>query len=235
MFTERVKRILAIFFLILILLVFVGVSDYLLRGMSLYDSLIGSTSRVLGAGEGVDLGKSMLSLVLTFVLASAVYYLVSYLIDSFLGINFTEVFMMNKILRMKNHYIICGAGRVGYNAAKKLQELKESFVIIEMNPDVAGEMRNRMDYDVIVGDCTDEYVLKKANVEKAKGVICALGNNEENFYVLITAKHLNPNIKVAARADSEDIGKKMTAVGADLIVTPEVVGGRKLATGLSEI
>jgi voltage-gated potassium channel len=113
--------------------------------------------------------------------------------------------------------------------------MKEPFVIIEEDPNVGEEMKKRKGYDVLCGDCTDEYVLKKANVEKAKGIICALGNNEENFYVLITARHFNPNIKVAARADSEDIGKKMRAVGADIIVTPEVVGGRKLATGLIEL
>ena len=234
--TEQVKRILAIFFLIITILLFVGVSDYVFRGMTLYDSVVNAVNRMIGVSEGtIGLSKGFMSLLLTFVLVSVVYYLISYLIDVFLGISFTNMFMMSKIARLKNHYIICGAGRVGTHAAEKIQEMNKKFVVIEGRPDISDELKHRKGYLVINDDCTDEYVLKAAGITKAKGIVCALGDNQGNFYLILTAKHLNPGIRVAARANSVAISKKMKAVGADIIVTPEVVGGRKLAKGLVEI
>jgi voltage-gated potassium channel len=232
---EQLKRLLAMFFLIMLLLIFVGVSDYIFRGMSLYDSIVGAVAKIFGLAEGATgIGRGLMSLVLTFLAASATYYLITYLIDVFLNIHFSEMFMMNKVMRLKNHYIVCGAGRVGIHAAERLDEMKKKFVVIERDCELVEELRRRK-YLVMVGDCTDEFVLKKAGIEKAKGIVCALGDNEDNFYLVITAKHMNPDIRVAARANSESMAKKMKVVGADTIVTPEVVGGRSLATSLIEI
>ena len=236
MLTKKVKRIFALFSLVILILLFVGVSDYIFRGMSLYDSMVGAVNRMVGVSEGtVGLSKGFLSLLLTFVLVAVIYYLISYLVDVFLGISFTEVFMMSKVSRLKDHFIVCGAGRVGIHAADKLHELKKPFIVIEKNPDIANELKYRKGYMVINSDCTDEYVLRIARINWAKGIICALGDSEDNFYLIITAKQMNPEIKIASRADSENIGKKMQVVGADIIVTPEVVGGRKLANSLTEL
>jgi voltage-gated potassium channel len=236
MVTEQIKRIIAIFVLILFLIVFIGVSDYIFKGMSLYESIVGAISRIFGVSEGATgLGKGFISIILTLVAASAVYYLISILIDIFLEIKLTDVLMMSKVSMLKNHYIVCGAGRVGSNAAEKLSETKKPFVVIEKDCDIAKELKSREGWLVINGDCTDEYILQKAGIKKAKGIICALGDNEDNFYLIITAKQMNQDIKIAARANSDGIAKKMQAVGAEVIVTPEVVGGRKLATSITEL
>jgi voltage-gated potassium channel len=224
----RLKTILAIFFLIVLLLTLATAFYSFITGATLYDGFISAISRVFGTGEGT-IGMNLVSFFFTFVAAWLIYYLLNFLIEIFIDFSVKEVFLMNKVKRLKNHYIICGSGRVGFNVAQRLKERGEKFVIIDKESEVADEMADRYDFLVITGDATDEYNLNKAGIGKSKGVICALGSNEDNFFLILTAKELNPNLKVVSRAETEKIAKKMQAAGADGVITPEVLSGRQMA------
>jgi len=162
------------------------------------------------------------------VLWFGVWRLMDVLAEGHAETYFKKVKFAMKIGRMKNHVIICGAGRVGSNIAKRLAEGKKKFLIIEQNEKRGKQMRNK-GYIVMIGDCMDENALKEARVETASAVAAVVGATERNVYLTLTAKELNPKIKVHARANDEKIAKKLRVVGADHIVMPEVVGAKAIA------
>lgn len=232
---KRLSTISAIFLLIVILLTFATAFYSFITGATLYESFINAVSRVFGVTDGEEVGMNVISFFFTFIAAGAIYYLLNHIIEIFISINIREVFLMDKIKRLKNHYIICGAGRVGFNVAQRFKELGEKFVIVDKDTKVAEEMNKRYGFLVVNGDATDEYNLEKAGISKAKGVVCVLGGNEDNFFLVLTAKHMNPNVMVVSRAETVKIAKKMEAAGADAVVTPEVLSGRQMAEKIVEL
>ena len=136
--------------------------------------------------------------------------------------------MALKLSSIKNHYIVCGAGRVGIHVAEKLKEMREKLVLIDNNPEIIKHVKKR-GFLVINGDCLKEDVLKKAQIKKAKGLIACMGKDDANVFLVLTAKDLNPRIKVATRVNTIDAKGEFKKAGADIIVAPEVSGGYELA------
>lgn len=136
--------------------------------------------------------------------------------------------MENKIAKLENHALICGAGRVGFEVAHHLKQDQVSFVIIENNPDVIQELKDQ-DLLYVDGDATSDDVLIAAGVHKARGLIAALPSDADNVFITLTAKELNPGIIVVARASKRDSESKLLRAGANKVVAPEVIGGRRMA------
>ncbi len=140
---------------------------------------------------------------------------------------FEGVKMMKKVKRLKNHYIICGGGRVGSHIADMLKHQKKNYVIIDKDEFVVTSL-SKKGYLSIEGDVTEEKTLLDAGLHHAKALISVLPETEKNILVVLTARELRPDIKIYSRADREDLVKKLQNAGADLIVLPEVVCAREI-------
>jgi len=135
----------------------------------------------------------------------------------------------SEIKKMENHVIVCGYGRNGKMAASELITHNKSFVVIEQTHSVINESENNSKIFFIEGDATEDDVLIKAGVKTAKALITSLPLDADNLFVVLSAKALNPKLKIISRASSESSEKKLKMAGADNIVLPEHVGGAHMA------
>ncbi|MCX7794343.1 MAG: potassium channel protein [Thermodesulfovibrionales bacterium] len=134
--------------------------------------------------------------------------------------------MKKQIDSLKDHYIICGYGRMGKIIAKELRSNNIPFVIIEKNRENLPADEETL---YIEGDATKDDVLKNAGIEKAKGLITVLSSDTENLYVVLSAKGLNPELFIVARAAEEGAEIKLKRAGADKVVSPYHIGGLRIA------
>ncbi len=128
------------------------------------------------------------------------------------------------IAKLKDHYIICGYGQVGRTVVDELVKLGVPFVLIEINESLAKELLKE-GINVIQGDARRRSVLLSAGIERAKFICTLIDNDADNLYITITAKMLNPNIKVISRAGNLRYAEAMKGAGADEVVVPEYEGG----------
>jgi len=135
--------------------------------------------------------------------------------------------MEREIDRLTGHYIICGAGRVGRSAARELGRKPVPFLIIENNE--AKAARYATEWLMLVGDATKEPVLKEGHIERAQGLVAATTTDATNLYIILTARALNPKLKIIARASEEDAEKHLLTAGADAIVSPYLFAGQRIA------
>ncbi|HYA31251.1 MAG TPA: potassium channel protein [Thermodesulfovibrionales bacterium] len=132
-----------------------------------------------------------------------------------------------KIKEMRDHYIICGYGRMGMVICKELKEKGARFVVIEKAPMPADNLES--DMLLVRGDATKDEVLKQAGIERAQGLISVLPTDAENLYVVLSAKVLNPDLNIVARAGEEGSEQKLLRAGADRVVSPYHIGGLRIA------
>lgn len=133
--------------------------------------------------------------------------------------------------RLNNHFIICGFGRVGRNAANEFQRMKAPFVVIDRNEQRVAKATNA-GIPAIAADATHDDSLREAGVLRAKGLIAALPSDAENLFIILSAKALNPRLTVVTRASEEEAGEKLRRAGADTVLTPYTMAGRQLADAL---
>jgi len=131
-----------------------------------------------------------------------------------------------KIKELKDHYIICGYGRMGRIIARELQEEGVQFVVVEKDP---AALEEKKDVLVVMGDATRDHTLKEAGIDKACGLISVLPNDAENLFVVLSARGLNPNILIVARAMEEGSEQKLLRAGASKVVSPYLIGGLRMA------
>ncbi len=135
--------------------------------------------------------------------------------------------MEREIDRLSGHFIICGAGRVGRSTARELARKSVPFVIIE---NAAGKMeRLPPEWLIITGDATQETTLRQARIERARGLVAATTTDATNIYIVLTARGLNPTLKIIARASEEDAEKHLKTAGADSVISPYVFTGHRIA------
>lgn len=136
---------------------------------------------------------------------------------------------MEKAIRaIKDHYIICGYGRMGQAIAEELRARKVAFVVVENNPEQLPKLiAEKLLF--IEGDATDENVLISAGVERAKGLITVAPSDADNTFIVLTAKGLNPNLFIVARSIKVEDEPKLRRAGADRVMSPYILGGRRMA------
>jgi voltage-gated potassium channel len=133
--------------------------------------------------------------------------------------------------KLKDHYIICGFGRVGRGAAHELQHAGVPFVVVDIDPDrVEKAMISGM--LAVAADSTRDETLREVGIERARGLVAALATDADNLFVLLSAKGINPSIYVAARAAEEGAEAKMRRAGADAVFAPYAITGHRLAQSL---
>jgi voltage-gated potassium channel len=132
---------------------------------------------------------------------------------------------------LKDHYIICGYGRVGRGAAHELRHAGVPFVVVDNNPDRV-ERAMLAGMPAVAADSTQDETLRVVGIERARGLVAALATDADNLFVLLSAKGLNPQIYVATRAAEEGAEAKMRRAGADAVFAPYAMTGHRLAQSL---
>lgn len=139
--------------------------------------------------------------------------------------------MQKKIEALHDHIIICGAGRVGGNVVDRLHREKIPLVVIDQKEKIIENLQEKS-IPCIAGDATKDEVLLKARIDKARGIVSALSSDAENVFVTLTCKELNPKVKVVARCDSFETEMKLYRAGADQVILPSAIGGRRMAISI---
>ena len=137
--------------------------------------------------------------------------------------------MEKRISGMSNHTIIAGAGRVGAVVARSLGEEGADFVVVDVAPEAA-EAAHDQGWAFILGDATEEGVLQDAGIAEAGSIVTALSGDADNLFVTVTARSLNPDIFIVARSSHESTEAKLVKAGANRTITPNVIGGRRMAS-----
>ena len=130
--------------------------------------------------------------------------------------------------RLKNHYIICGYGRVGRRIAEEFGQLGLTYVVVDMSPDALKVAREREDL-VIEGAGTEAGVLSEAGVEHARGLVASSDSDVDNLYITLSAKAARPDLLVVARASTADAADKLRLAGAERVVQPYATAGLEMA------
>jgi voltage-gated potassium channel len=137
--------------------------------------------------------------------------------------------MEKKIAALKGHYVVCGIGGIGRHVITELHKTGRHFVAIDKSGDVCEELGEEGILS-IRGDATSTSVLRTANADHAKGIFCTLKTDAENLLLILTAKGLNPKLKIVAKAEEDESEDKMKKAGADGVVLAEFIGGLRMAS-----
>jgi voltage-gated potassium channel len=232
----------------LIAVVFVvGVVGYALIGGprhglvdAVYMTLI--TLTTVGYGEVIDLsgnpaGRVFTMLLLVAGVGSFVYFfsnLTAFMVEGHLDRLLTSRRMKKRIADHHNHFIVCGAGSTGRHVVRELLETERPLVVVDEDEDrlrVLGEELGR-EFPVVVGDATDDDTLKEAGVERAGGLVACIANDKDNLIVTVSARLLNPDLRIICRCIEEKVRAKIEQAGADAVVSPNMIGGLRIVSEL---
>jgi voltage-gated potassium channel len=140
--------------------------------------------------------------------------------------------MEKELKNLKDHYIICGHGRMGKIVKERLQEEKLPFVVIDNKEEQLEDIKQTNSCLFIEGDATHEDILTKAGIKKAKGLAALLPTDADNLYLVLSAKLINPSLFILSKAMDEEAEKKILQIGANKVVSPYKLSGLKIAQGL---
>ncbi|MFN4150970.1 MAG: potassium channel family protein, partial [Candidatus Sericytochromatia bacterium] len=139
---------------------------------------------------------------------------------------------LRKIEKLENHYIVCGYGRIGREVCEELRSKKVKKIIV-IDKD-AQSIQDAYDNGFLVfkGDATLDEDLISVGIKKAEGIICALTDDALNVFITLSARVLNPKIKIISRADHSESIDKLKRAGADMVVAPYIIGGKRIASAV---
>jgi len=159
-----------------------------------------------------------------YVVGSVVQFMVEGRVRQILGRRSLD----KKIGRLKNHYIVCGYGRIGRVLCKRLRDRPIDVVVIEKDEELIPVMEeDKVLY--ISGDAADEMILNKAGIKRAKGLISVLATDTNNVFLVLTARQLSPDLYIIARASQNESKSKLLAAGANRVESPYDIGAQSMA------
>ncbi|HLN97372.1 MAG TPA: potassium channel family protein, partial [Pyrinomonadaceae bacterium] len=221
------RRILFAVLAVAVAIVFGGIGYYLIEGWSIVDSLYVSAQTVTTVGYG-DLtpatrnGRLFSTVFMLAGVGIVLYALtttVQAIVQSELVATFGQRRLSRKMSKLRNHFIVCGAGRVGSHLIRSLLGSAETFIVIERDPQKVAELVE-LGVIVLVRDATLEESLLEAGVAHARGLAACLADDADNVYVVLTARDLNPRMHIVARAAEEQAEPKLIRAGANRVVAP---------------
>lgn len=136
--------------------------------------------------------------------------------------------MDKRIMEMQGHYIICGFGRVGHQVAADFSAANIPYVVIDSKPETVGELEPK-GIPHLVADATSDDVLVEAGIHRAKGLVACSDSDVANVYVTLSARDLNPDLLIVARAAQRATEKKLKTAGANRVISPYLISGRRMA------
>ena len=233
------KKFLVIIYFMFLLL-FGSIGFYILGGEewswidSIYMTVI--TLSTVGYGEVHPLtdAAKVLSILIIIFGVTGIGVLIRTFREEFIQIDqYRKNKIMKNISKLKNHFVICGYGRMGAVIAKELNEKNLDFVIVESNDQKADIIRDK-GWFCVHGDATSEETLTSARVDQASGVAVVLDTDQDNLFVTMSMKTTNPELFILSRCSKEDNKSKLIRAGANKVVNPYTAGGHRMAEILSK-
>ena len=235
----RLKRV-AIALSLLTLLISTGTIGYILiEGMtfvdSLYTAVIIVTTVGLGTAHTFSTAGKLFTVVFILVSVGTAAYLLSSTIQIVISSELLNAFGERRRSRGMNklhdHYIICGAGRVGRRIIGELERAGVPYAVVERDVQKVNSLVER-GANVVSGDATLEEILRSAGVARAKGLAACLPDDADNLYTVLTARDLNRDLYIVARAIEEQAEAKLIRAGASRVVAPTIIGSHRMAQAL---
>jgi voltage-gated potassium channel len=234
---DNALRKLQVTLLVLLLLAMVGmIGFHLIEGWSWFDSLymVVTTFATVGYMEIHPLSPTgrVFNLFLMIMGVGTVFFGIGALTQTLMELELDKIFgrrkMDKEIGQISGHYIICGAGRVGRSAAREFARARVPFIVIETNP-TKEERASEVNWLTLIGDATQEKTLREAHIERAIGLVAATTTDATNIYIVLTARGMNPKLRIIARASEEAAEKHLKTAGADIVVSPYLFAGHRIA------
>ncbi len=223
--------------LLLLIIVTIGVAGYMLiGGWSLLDSayMVVITLFTIGFNEVHPLspgGRIFTMFIIVSGVGTAIYAAgraVEIIVEGEMTGYRKRKRMNNKLREMKRHYIICGFGRVGHQVAQAFENSKVDYVVIDTKSESTEQLEAK-GTPFIIGDATSDEVLIAAGIKTAKGLVACSDSDVNNVYVTLSARALNPDLRIVARAGQRDTEKKLKMAGADRVISPYFISGMRMA------
>lgn len=234
---EIQPKIVLVILLLFVLVVGGTVGYMILEGMNFIDGLYMTviTISTVGFREVHDLSTEgrLFTIILIisglFIAAFAVTVVSSFVIEGEFKYLLRRRKMENSISKLKDHYIVCGAGDTGHYIVDQFVKRGVPYVVIEKDPAKVEQVIEHGGL-AIEGDATLEEDLLKVGINKASGVLCCLANDADNVFTVLTARELNPDLFIVSRAIDNKADIKLLKAGADKVVSPNEIGGVRMAS-----
>jgi len=225
---------------VLLALVTMGATGYMtIEGWSLLDSLYMTIITLGTVGfrevhELSDYGK-LFTITLIVFGVSVLGYIVGSLAQIMFEGQIQRIIGRKKVEKkidsLRDHYIICGFGRIGALICREFSAKPIPFLVIEKHPE-AHEKLHHEEYLHLRGDATEDETLLRAGIKRAKGLISVVTSDTENVYITLTARGLNPDLFILARSGEEGSEIKLRRAGANKVISPYVIGGNRMAQAI---
>lgn len=221
----------------LLAIILFGTFGYMIiEGWSFLDSLYMTVITITTVGFNEVHTPTTGGRVFTIILAiggvgAALFILTTfmeYLVEIRLGKTWRRRKMEQNISKLSDHLIICGFGRVGQEIARTFADEHTPFVVVESNAEETIKAE-KAGYLYVWGDAADDIVLKKAGLEKARGLVSAVGDDAANTYIVLSARQQRSDMFIAARASGPSSESKLTMAGANRVISPYSIGARRMA------
>lgn len=200
---------------------------------SIYMTIITITTVGFGEVQPLDSQSKLFTVGLILTSAVTVGYALKVITEYLISKNdineLKQKKMQKTIDNLSGHIIICGYGRNGKQAAKKLKAHKRNFVVIEKSEQIIQKIKGD-NLNCIFGDANEDNILINAGIDRASCLISALPNDSENVFVVLSARQINPNIRIISRASDETSYSKLKLAGANNVILPDQIGGNHMAS-----
>ncbi len=231
-FSRRDKTgIYAVLIIVIILLYGILGSMYIM-GLNIYDSIYYTIITIATVGYGDIIPITPLQKIFSVTLALSgvgiLAYIVTFIISSVTQ-NLHDIrsgrIMERKLANMKNHYILCGFGRVGTAVYEELMKRNQKVIIIEKNEEKLEDIEENENVILLNGNATEDKTLKKLNIDKSLGVIVATGSDVDNLFIVLTTRELYNDAWIVSRASKKESINRLKHAGANKVISPESSGG----------
>ena len=166
--------------------------------------------------------------VFTYSVTVATAFLIEGQLQSF----FRQQKMIRTVHKLSDHYIICGLGDTGVHVLDEMLKAEVDFVGIESEEERLIHLTDTRNFPYLHGDATDDELLMRAGIERARGLVTCLSRDQDNLFIVISARKLNPHLRIASKAVEDNSAGKLIIAGADEVVLPDHIGGLRLASGI---
>jgi voltage-gated potassium channel len=233
------RRLLQVVLLVVGVVAFGTAGYWLIEGFSVFDSLYLTVITVASVGYGeiprelTTAGRAFTIVLIVVGLGAMAYGLstiTALIVEGDIAHAWERQKMEGRIAKLRDHVVVCGGGQTGRHIASELVKTRTPFVVIEHSPAEVEAFHKWGDVLYVVGDATDTEILVKARTPGASGLIACMPSDKDNLFTVLTARDLNPSMRIVSRLIEDDARPKLIRAGADAVVSVPTIGALRLAS-----